>query len=169
MTKQRLDLSAPWEVYRAKLAAFFAYDDEVSVSPVQDDSAHGDDGAKAVTLSVSNHAKAAALKKLAERALDYGAGFRVVVDDTTTEESVADTLKAAFAYNPLLLRVDEIEDTAGAVWTFAVMEPETLQFFTDCFPQDYCGNETALAADVARELFDIPDNAHFCTADVREN
>lgn len=169
MRTQKLDLSAPWEVRRSKLAALFAYDEEVTVSAVQDDSLHSGEGAKAVALSVSNHAKAAALKKLAERAFDYGAGFRVVVEDTAEEESMIDTLKAAFAYNPLLRRVESVEDTAGVEWIFAVMEAEPLQCFTDCFPQDCNGNFTALASDVAAELFEVPANTHFCTADLREN
>lgn len=168
MKTQRVDLSSPYEVFRSKLAALFAYDEEVTVSAVQDDSESGE-GAKAVTLFVSNHAKAAALKKLAEHTLDYGKGFRVIVEDTAAEESIADTLKAAFAYNPLLRGVKSVVDTAGAEWVFAVMEAEPLQCFTDCFPQDCNGNFTALASDVAAELFEVPANTHFCTADLRKN
>lgn len=157
-----LKLSSPWETYRNKLAAFFELDECVTVGDVTDI-----DGGKTVTVSVTNRQKAAALEKVLRKRVEFGnVVLTVTVYDASGEETLADVLKAAFAYNETVRRVMTGTDHTGTEHIFVICEPDVVQFFNDDI-SDYQGNFNALAADVARELFDA--EAHFNTADLREN
>lgn len=157
-----LTLSSPWETYRRKLAAFFELDEQVTVGEVVDI-----DGGKTVTVSVASREKAAALEKVLKKRVEFGnVVLTVIVSDVSGEETLTDMLKAAFAYNETVRRVMSGTDHTGTEHVFVICEPDVIQFFNDDL-SDYLGNFNALAADVARELFDV--EAHFNTVDLREN
>lgn len=165
--KQYLNMTAPWYVQQEKLAAFFELDDSVSVGDVTPI-----DGAEAgnyvVTVSVSNHAKAAALDKHLRKTYEFGnVTLRVNVLDVADEETPEEILKNAFAHNRLIRGVVH-EDGNGFERTFVVAEADVLQFAADNLA-DYRRNISMLASDVGSELFELDGGVSFCTADLREN
>lgn len=161
---KKLDLSAPWHIYRNKLAAIFELDDEVTVGAVEDT-----ESGATVTLRVSNHAKAAALQKVLKASVEFGAiTLSVVVVDTAEAETPADILRAAFAYNRLFRGVETLEDPTGTIWTYLVAEPDVLQFPADNL-NDYRGNISILTADAARDVLTLNAGTAVCTADLTEN
>ena len=163
-TNGNLKLTAPWHIFRNKLAAMFELDEEVSVSPVSD----GENG-KYITVSVSNHAKAAALGKILPKSVEFGiVPLTVTVTDVAAEETPAEIARAAFAYNRMVRDIRTDTDAAGAEHTYVIFEPDVMQFFNDDL-SDYQGNFNALFEDAARDLFDVDPSVNFCTADLREN
>lgn len=159
----KLDLSAPWYIYQRKLAALFEYDDSVTVGPVV-----GDEGDLSVTLKVSSHAKAAALKKVLKSLIDFGnISLEIVIEDMAVEGDEANTLRDAFANNRLVYGVETRTDATGTEHHYLVMEPDVIQIYADNLA-DYRGNISALAEEVAREALELND-AVVCTADLCEN
>lgn len=161
---QKLDLSAPWYQHRAKLAALFELDEQVSVGPVEQS-----ESGPSVTVNVSNHAKAAALRKLLACPEFGNVRLAVVVIDTAEEnETPADVLRAAFAYNPLFRGVEVNTDPTGTDWTYLVTEPDVVQFRADNLA-DYRGNMSMLAADAAMDILTLDAGTAVCTAALNEN
>ncbi len=160
----KLDLSAPWYIYRNKLAAIFELDSEVTVGAVE----NAESGVT-VTLRVSNHTKAAALQKALKPSVEFGnVTLSVVVVDTAAAETPADVLRAAFAYNRLFRDVVTLKDPTGTEWTYLVSEPNILQFPADNL-NDYRGNLSMLVADAARDVLTLDAGTSVCTADLTEN
>lgn len=161
----KLNLSAPWYIHAKKLAAIFAMDENVTVGDVTET-----DGGYVVNVSVSNHAKAAALDKILKKSVSFGnITLLVSVVDTTDDETLIETLKDAFAHNRLFRRIETEPDMTGTTErTFIIAEPDVIQFYADDL-SDYRRNFNGLAADVARELFDVDGDVNFCTADLTEN
>ena len=112
----KLDLSAPWQIHRQKLAALFELDSEVSVGAVE-----LSESGYSLNVSVNNHTKAAALRKILACPKFGNVCLSVVVIDTAVEETPADILKAAFAYNRLVRGVEINADPTGTEWTYLVM------------------------------------------------
>lgn len=160
---QKLDLSAPWHIHRQKLAALFELDDAVTVSPVE-----WTENGWTVTLSVSDHHKAAALQKLLGSPEFGNVKLSVVVVDTAKEETPADILRAAFAYNPRFKGVETKTDPTGTEWTYLVAWDDTVQFPADNL-NDYRGNLSMLAAVAARDVLTLEAGTAVCTADLTEN
>ena len=160
----KANLSAPWYEHQKKLAAMFELDEDVSVSPISD----GEDGPY-ITVSVSNHAKAAALGKILKKSVEFGGvTLNVTVVDVAAEETPAEIARAAFAYNRMVRDIRTDTDAAGAEHTYVIFEPDVMQFFNDDL-SDYRGNFNALFEDAARDLFAVDPSVNFCTADLREN
>lgn len=163
MKENNLKLSAPWYKYRNELAALFELDEQVSVSAIENQ-----DGGGTVTVSVFNHEKAVALFKILKDKLDFGSySLRVKVEDTSGEETEADVLRAAFAYNRRVRGVRTVEDATGTEWCYLVMEPDVIQFFNDNLA-DYRRNTTILSADAAADVLAL-NVTRVCTADLTEN
>lgn len=160
----KLDLSSPWQIHRQKLAAIFQYDEQVTVSPVETT-----ESGATVTVSVANHTKAAALRKLLACPEFGNVRLSVVVIDTASEsEMPADILRAAFAYNPLFRGVETNTDPTGTDWTYLVVEPDVIQFPGDNL-NDYRGNLSMLAMVAARDVLNLDAGTAVCTADLLEN
>ena len=161
---ENLKLSDPWYVHRSKLEALFEMDDAVTVGPVENT-----ENGPYVTVKVSNHNKAAALKKVIRPSVAFGnVTLQIMVEDTAEGESEAEILKAAFAYNRIVRGVETVQrDLTATLHTFLVVDPSVLQFWGDNMA-DYHGNISMLAADVAREVLELTD-AQICTADLRAN
>lgn len=160
---KKLDLSSPWQIHRQKLAALFELDEQVEVSPVEQT-----ENGYSVTVRVGNHTKAAALQKVLACPEFGNVRLAVVVVDTAGEETPADILRAAFAYNRLFRGVETNTDPTGTDWTYLVAWADVVQFPADNL-NDYRGNVTMLAADAARDCLTLDAGTAVCTADVREN
>lgn len=159
----KLNLSSPWQIHRQELAALFELDEQVTVGPVEEN-----DGGYTVTVKVSNHQKADALKKILASPEFGNVKLTVAVEDTAAEESVADVLRAAFAYNRAFRGVEINRDPTGTDWTYLVAEPDVLQFPADNL-NDYRGNMSMLTADAARDVLNLDAGTAVCTADLWEN
>lgn len=159
------DLSAPWQQYRAELAALLELDEDVTVGPVEDTD---ESGVKSVTVSVSNHTTAAALAKLLKPKPCGNVTLNFKVEDTAQEETLADILKDAFAHNRLVRGVETQIDPTGTAWTYLVMEPDIVQFPADNLA-DYRRNMTLTAEQAARDVLTLEPGTSICTADLREN
>lgn len=158
-----LNLSAPWNIYRNKLAAMFEHDNEVDVSDISEVS-EGNSSELEITVRVETHAKADALIKLLKPTVHFGGvSVHVNVVEANTEETPESILKAAFSYNPVINFIDSYVDDTNSHHTFAVFEPGIVQFFADDL-SDYYGNFNALYEDVARELFVEMDGTGYSTA-----
>lgn len=161
---QKLDLASPWQIHRQKLAAIFQYDEQVTVGPVETT-----ESGASVTVSVSNRAKAAALRKLLACPEFGNVRLSVAVIDTAEEtETPADILRAAFAYNPLFRGVEVNADPTGTDWTYLVTEPDVVQFRADNLG-DYRGNMSMLAMVAARDVLNLDAGVAVCTAALDEN
>ena len=162
---QKLDLSAPWYIYRSKLAALFELDDSVSVGAIENDNEKG----PSVTLKVESHAKADALRKVLPLNVNFGnVDLGIIIQDTAADDAnEADILRAAFAGNRLVRRVEETTDFTQTKHVFLVMEPSVTQFFADNLA-DYRRNVSQLAEETARDVLSL-ENAAICTADLTEN
>lgn len=164
MNKNNLELYSPWERHRQKLEVMFSLDEQVTVGEVE---RIGDD--YAVTVKVSSHTKAVALEKLLASPEFGNVKLSVIVEDTAQEETPADILRAAFAYNRAIRSVEvKTDSTTGTKLTYLVTEPNIFQFQADNLA-DYRGNESLLAADVVREAITIGAGTSVCTADLRED
>lgn len=155
---KKLETSAPWYEYCHRLAALFAYDDEVSVGEYDADSA-------SVKVYVKGVDKSNALERILKHEVDFD-GKNVlkvnVIPDNDGEPSIEDTLQYAFDGNPLYTGTATVEMYGGTA-TYAVFEPTVVQYWNDnigsCF-----GFKTETVEDVARDVLDI--DAFVCT-DVR--
>ena len=160
---QKLNLASPWQIHRQKVAALFELDPEVTVGPVE-----ATESGASITVSVSNHQKAAALRKLLACPEFSNVRLSVSVVDTAEEETPADLLRAAFAYNRIVRDIETTTDPTGTVWTYLVMEPNVVQFPADNL-SDYRGNLSMLAMVAARDVLNLDAGTAVCTADLREN
>ena len=69
-----------------------------------------------------------------------------------------------FAGNRLVRGIETHTDRAGAAWNYIIFEPDVIQFFDDNLA-DYQGNYSALAQDIAPEIFaENSLGVNFCTA-----
>lgn len=159
----KLNLASPWQIHRQKLAALFELDEQVTISPVEQS-----ESGYTVTVSVNNHAKAAALRQILACPEFGNVRLAVVVIDTAAEETPADVLRAAFAYNRLFRGVEVANDPTGTDWTYLIAEPDVVQFPADNM-SDYRGNVTALVADAARDALNLDAGTAVCTAALNEN
>lgn len=165
---RKLDLSAPWQIYRQELAELFAFDDAVTVGPVEEGYGYESEN-QSVTLEVSNHTTAAALEKLFKEPKTFGnVKLTVEVKDTAQEETLADILRDAFAHNRLVRGVETQTDPTGTQWTYLVMEADILQFPADNLA-DYRRNMTLTAEQAARDVLTLEAGAAICTAALDEN
>ncbi len=159
----KIDLASPWQIHRQKLAAVFELDEQVDVSPVENT-----ENGPVVTVRVKNHAKAAALEKILACPEFGNVHLSVVVVDTAKEETSADILRAAFAYNPLFRGVEINTDPTDTDWTYLVAWDDIVQFPADNL-NDYRGNMSMLVADAARDVLTLDAGTAVCTVDLMEN
>lgn len=160
---QKLQLSSPWQIHRQKLAALFELDEQVTVGPVETT-----ESGPTVTVRVADHHKAEALKKILACPEFGNVRLSVVVEDTAAEETPADILRAAFAYNPLFKGVEINTDPTGTDWAYLVAWPDVVQFPADNL-SDYRGNMSMLAETAARDVLTLDAGTAVCTAAIDEN
>lgn len=152
-------ISAPWYTYQKKLAAFFDYDEDVSVGELEESG----EGEYSITVSTRDPGKAYALQCILVQMVCFGS----VAVKVYVELEDCDILRRVFAGN---MAVRDIVSKAipGGEQRFVRLEPEVIQFPNDD-ASSYDGQTTILIQDVAREIFDLfPLQATACTIDIKE-
>lgn len=157
----RIKLSPPWVTYWKKLEALFNADPDIEVGQLYDT-----EDRKEIWIYVSDEKKYRALVNLLPTYPDFGNVKlkNVIKFKGGVEQDTFQDLKDLFADNGNVQELKEAVDFAGTPHLFINFKPEVIQFRNDDI-SDYYGLYTGLAADIAREIFDMPYNgAHFSTA-----
>ena len=166
---ERVSLEAPWYSYCKKLQALFKLDDDIEVGDVID--LQDDEYSFGIGIEVRNHEKFQALSRLMPEKVTFGnVNVRLDIFDEENVDIPVDELslfETLFDGNPLVKDIRSTVDQAGTKHSFVRFQPEVIQFFDDNL-QDYNGNWTGLAQDIAREVFAHSPAVNFCTADIRE-
>lgn len=169
-TVERLTLEAPWYTYNKKLQALFKLDPAIEVADILD---YADGEYQYVIgIEIRSHAKYLAMSRLFPEKVSFG-NVNVRLDLFDVENANCDmdsdlgALTCLFEGNPIVKDIRTITDPAGTEHGYVRFQPEVIQFFDDNL-QDYNGNWTGLAQDIAREVFSVNPMVNFCTADLRE-
>lgn len=160
----KLGLSSPWVMYYRKLNALFKRDIEVQVIYNEDENE--------ISLYVENSSKAAVLSELLPVEKDFGnvkIKIKVVPANNKMDVGFFETdtaIDIAFRNNEIVSFIKTVDTVFGQI-IYVVFKNEVVQFYSDDLG-DYYGVCSTLAQDIAREVFDCPQNVHFCT-DIRDN
>lgn len=146
--------SAPWIGHCRKMQAFFAGDEDVYVGTF-------DPTDNSVKVYVRGSDKAEAIGGFLKSEVEFGGvKLRVnVVPDNDAAPTTEEMLIRAFGGNPLFAGT-AVEEEHGGIVTYAVFEPEAVQYWNDNIGSCY-GVETYTAEDVARDIFDM--DAFICS------
>ena len=162
---------APWHDYQKMLKALFDWDYEIEVGEVEE--APGNDASTYIlTVKVNNREKYEALvKALPDYKLFGNVQMAIRKVNMDTKSSGVDWKKVfltLFGNNAALRDVRErVDERTGVKATYVRFEPKALQFHSDSV-DDYDGNTTMLAADMAREVFSLPAGIFLCTGYLNE-
>lgn len=150
---EKVDASSPWLEHYRKVEKVFLSDDDVIVSY--------DDDSKTVTVRVKGTDKAEALAKYVRPEIDCGnVTLHVNVVPDNEEKSTAEMLQIAFSGIDMFAGVAE-EAVYGGTITYAVFEPEIVQFWNDNIGSPF-GVKTMTAEQVAKDVFQL-DDALICS------
>ena len=157
----KLDLSTPWVTFAKKIKTMFEKDPEVNVVYSNND--------VEVKLYVDNYAKADALSAILPTEKTFG---NVVLKITVVPSNVTlnrvTLFRNAFANNPILNRVETVHPTQDSSINYFIFNRDVISFFNDDL-SDFYGMESTLAEDIAREIFDIEDEAIFFCTEIEES
>jgi len=164
----KLALEAPWYTYHKKIKALFERDPEIVVGEMYEP----DDGCNyAFDIEITNHEKYLALDRVLPGVIPFGnvlLGIHIYDEENNEDEGI-DLYETIFKGNPIVKDIQRRPDHTGTVHGYVRFWPEVIQFFDDDL-NDFSGNWSGLAQDIAREVFEQDvRGVHFCTADVREN
>ena len=164
----RLGILAPWQTYQKKVKALFEKDPEIVVGDVYEPEDGNTDFA--FDIEVMNHEKFLALDRVLPKQRQFGnvtLGI-TLFDEENAEDDTFELFATIFDGNPILKDVVDVLDPAGYRHLYVIFAAKVLQFFDDDL-QDFNGNWSGLAQDIAREVFSEGlRGIHFCTEDVRE-
>jgi len=164
----RLGILAPWQTYQKKVKALFEKDPEIMVGDVYEPEDGNTDFA--FDIEVMNHEKFLALDRVLPKQRQFGnvtLGI-TLFDEENAEDDTFELFATIFDGNPILKDVVDVLDPAGCRHLYVIFAAKVLQFFDDDL-QDFNGNWSGLAQDIAREVFSEGlRGIHFCTEDVRE-
>lgn len=152
--------SPPWENYRAKLKAFFASDNEVTVGEFE-----GEDQ-KTVTITVKNHSKADALRDLLKSSVQFGnitVNVNVEYDDDVSLEK---KFQYAFTGNKYYCDFHRQNNVGPeSMWSanYVLFKPLAVQYYDDNLAS-YYGLESKLPEDVARDILNPVDGVYYCSS-----
>ena len=155
---QKVELSAPWEIWRKKAQAILQPDPEIETDW------NGEH--RKLTIKVDNAGKAEALSTLLPGVVEFG-GVQLIVDvvpangEVTTEK----LFRRAFAGNPMFSSAIEIGGIGMPRTTYVSFAPEVIQFFADNL-RDISGNLTMLAADAALDVLGEREGVSYCSAPI---
>ena len=153
-----LGLSAPWITAYREIVALFGEDPDITIG-----TSETSDG-PTVTLRVKGDDKANAIAVLLPSEYVFGnVKLRVKIVPANDTPSVADTLRVAFAGNPVLKEVRQAERGVYGSVAYAIFRKEVVQFFNDEL-NDPSGNRSTLFADIADRLIPNHSGAFFATA-----
>ena len=149
MEDGNLTLASPWAIYASEVDALFELDDEVTVEY--------DNVAPRLVVRVANAVKADALAQLLPTERTFGnvtLGVSVVPDnDSATDEQL---WRWAFDGNPAFAGVATDAMPDGSPVTFAMFEPECVQYMADDTTNPY-GLRTRTYEQVARDVLEPGD------------
>ena len=159
-----LKLSPPWVTYWKKLEALFNGDPDITVGQLYDL-----EDRKEIWIHVADEKKYRALIELLPTYPDFGnVKVKNVISFSGPKPSVDvfQDLKDLFADNPRVQEIKDVTDFTRTPHLFINFKPEVVQFENDD-TSNYCGLYSGLAADIAKEVFDMPyDGVHFSTAPI---
>lgn len=161
------NLSAPWNTYQKKLRALFENDPEIDVLDLMTSSKTNFD--YSLEIDVSNHEKYNALVNVLPDTVNFGnvdVEIRLVDNSKEAEAEVDyyNLYKTLFKDNPIVSEVIKSNVRGMSNNIYVLFKPEVVQFFNDNL-DDFEGNWTGLAQNIAMEVFDKHDApVHFCTA-----
>ena len=153
----KLNMSAPWQIYRNKIAALFEGDKEIVVGTI--------DKNYNLEITVANATKAKILECYLPETINFGKvilDIKVTVKEFETEaEKIAYLLKDT--RNFIGLKVPE-KKKIGSIKPFAMFIPEVVQFFADDI-SDPESKFNGLMADIAKEVLpEAKKYVYFSTA-----
>jgi len=160
MNDEKIDLNTPWLLYCRKVECLFANDPDVIVS-------YNNNEPK-VALYVSTIDKAKALSKILpkEKIFDNVTLKIDVIAPDFDKASTADLVRKAFKGNDILDKVFSATDPTGNDRTYASFKARACQYLADDISDPY-GNETMLAADIAKDVFgDRLKGVFICTESI---
>ena len=164
-----LKLEAPWYSFANKLKVLFERDSDISVGDVV--KLDGGEAQYCLNIDVRNHEKFLALDRALPSIKQFGnVKLAIVLYDEQNANAGSDAAlyETIFKGNPILNDIKDVVDFTGARHVYVEFVPEVLQFFDDNL-QDYNGNWSGIAEDIARDVFDNEvRGVHFCTADVKQ-
>ena len=152
-----LGLSTPWVTFAREIDAIFSEDPEVTVVYQNDN--------KEIKIYVDNYAKADAIAAIIPQEKTFGNVTVKVIVIPSNEDLVnrITLFRNAFAGNPILNRIETVTPAPNGPVNYVIFNREILSFFNDDL-SDFYGAESTLAEDIARDVFDIGDDAIcFCT------
>ena len=152
-----LGLSTPWVTFAREIDILFSKDPEVTVVYQNDD--------KEIKIYVDNYAKADAIAAIIPQEKTFG-NVTVKVTVIPANEDFVNRItlfRNAFAGNPILNRIETVTPAQNGPVNYVIFNREVLSFFNDDL-SDFYGAESTLAENIARDIFDIGDDAIcFCT------
>ena len=170
--KYEVKQEAPWHDYQKMLKALFERDDEIEVGEVEE--VQDREGSNYIlTVKVHNWEKYDAIvKALPDYKLFGNVQMEIRKIDTDRGEKGINWKKVFFTLfgdNSTILRDvrERVNERTGVKATYVRFNAKALQFYSDSM-DDYDGNTTMLAADMAREVFSLPAGVFLCTGDVNE-
>ena len=156
--KEKLKLAAPWTTYYREMKALFGDDKQIKVIFDEDDAA--------IKLYVDNAAKAEALTKMLPIEKTFGnvkVAISVIPANGLAATEDAFNIANAFANNPILDHVTDIDGVLGFSITYISFVNKVVQFFNDDLSDEF-GFKSTLYEDIARDIFGDVNGVAFCTA-----
>ena len=166
----KLAIEAPWYTFQKKVKALFEQDPDITVGEIYEP---GDGSVNyAFDMEIRNHEKFLALDRVLPKVRAMGnvtLGICLFDEENDLgEDGAVELYKTIFDGNPIVKDIKDVRDMTGTRHGFVRFCPSVVQFFDDNL-NDYSGNWSGLAQDIAAEVFDGEFRGiHFCTAGVNE-
>ena len=154
---EKVKLASPWISYARKIRAFFANDPSVNVQYNADNNE--------IILRVEGTAKADALTQLLPTEKEFGnVTVKITIIPANKFNSSRNLLIDALTGNDAFYGIVEApEDSWALPAVYVVFDDEVIQYPNDDLSH-YCGVETTLFEDLARDIFEnVDDNIFFNT------
>lgn len=154
---EKVNLSAPWEIFYRELQALFGGDGSVNILRNDDE--------KEIDLLVEGAGKAEALRELIPTEKVFGnVTLKInVIPSNSVGTSKIDLFRKAFEGNPAVRFIGNGSDPISSDYNYIAFEPEVVQFFADDLG-NYGGYKTMLYRDVAKDVFGDHPGIYYSTA-----
>jgi len=174
MNKTKTNLSAPWYIYCEKLKALFEDDEEIDVLDVVMKRNVEYLYDYCIRVEIYNVDKYEAFKRLVPNIMSFGnvnvaiEPIQITARPKIIESDPIKDFNTLFNGNLSFYEAMAIEDDAGCKHKYVIFEPDAVQYYADDMT-DYCGNQTKLIAEVAKDIFPhLVGEINFCTAEISD-